>query len=126
MSPSEQKKIDTDARALAQAFAEKYSQGKDKDIGTVYAGIWDIYDSTVALYGDVLPRIASMAEPTPDDLLEELVDVYLEFKHIYDHAGSALRALCRIEKSCRRLPKPRTLARLGQRTARDDELAAQA
>jgi len=92
-------KVEADALALARAFADKYQTASDRDIGEVYAGIWDIYDSTVHLYGEILPRIAAMESPTDEDLQDELIDLYFEMKHIKDHARDAIRGLRRISKS---------------------------
>ena len=92
-------KVEADALALARAFAEKYRAASERDIGEVYAGIWDIYDSTVQLYGEILPRIAAMENPTDEDLQVELIDLYFEMKHIKDHARDAIRGLRRISKS---------------------------
>lgn len=92
-------KVEADALALAKAFAEKYRAAGNRDIGEVYAGIWDIYDSTVHLYGEILPRIAAMEGPTNEDLQVELIDLYFEMKHIRDHARDAIKGLRRISKT---------------------------
>ena len=92
-------KVEADALALAKAFADKYRAASDRDIGEVYAGIWDIYDSTVHLYGEILPRIAALENPTDEDLQGELIDAYWEMKHIRDHARDAIRGLRRISKT---------------------------
>lgn len=101
MSTKESKgKVEANALALARAFASQYRMANDRDIGDVYAGIWDIYDSTVKLYGEILPRIAAMEGPTDEDLLDELADLYFEMKHIRDHARDAIRGLRRISRAC--------------------------
>jgi|GEM_PF-5550164 len=91
--------IKADPWMLAKAFADKYQQGRDKDVGDVYAGILDIYDSVIDIYGTILPRIAKLEAPSKEDLLEEIVDLEMELKHIQDHARDAIRSLRHISNS---------------------------
>lgn len=93
------RKLEADPLALARAFADRYKLGKDRDVGDVYAGIWDIYDSTIELYGALLPRIAVLENSTNDDLVGELIDLYWEMKHIRDHSKAAIRGLRGIAKT---------------------------
>lgn len=94
-----QKTIKADPWVLASAFADKCQQGRDKDVGDVYTGILDIYDSVADIYGTILPRIAKLETPSNDILLEEIVDLEMELKHIQDHARDAIRGLRHISKS---------------------------
>ena len=96
------KTLKADTWALARSFAEKYAVGRGSDVGAVEVGILDIYDSAVGLYGDVLPRVARLEDPSPDDLLEEMVDLRMELEHIDYHARLALRGLRRIESELRK------------------------
>ncbi len=58
-----QRTIKADPWILATAFADKYQQGRDKDIGDVYAGILDIYDSVADIYGKILPKRSQNEKP---------------------------------------------------------------
>lgn len=98
---TEVKTVQADTWALASAFADQYHLARDKDIGDVYAGILDIYDSVVDIYGEILPRIADLKKPSPDNLLEEIVDLELELKHIQDHARDSIRGLRHISEILR-------------------------
>ncbi len=91
--------IKADPWTLASAFADKYYQGRDKDVGDVYAGILDICDSVMDIYGTILPRIARLETPSKENLLEEIVDLEIELKHIQDHTRDAIRGLRHISKS---------------------------
>ena len=93
------RRLEADTWSLAKAFASKYEQGKDRDIGEVYAGILDIYDSVLDIYGEILPRIAQLKAPSNDDLACELIDLELELKHVQDHARDAIRGIRHLSRA---------------------------
>lgn len=122
--------VRADPGALAKAFADKYAQAQGRDLGAVELGIEDIYGSVLKLYGEILPRIARLQAPTPDDLLVETVDLWLELEHIQYHTRLAIRGIRGIERVLRPAAAANEARELNredrQRVERDDELAAAA
>lgn len=94
--------VSVDTWALANAFARRFDLGKEIELGATYAAILDILDATAALYNEDLPRIAKLKGASPDDLLEELVDLRMELEHLRDHADDALAEIEGISQELRR------------------------
>ena len=101
MIGSEQKKIAADPWVLAAKVADQLRHTKGKDIGALEVGVIDIYDSVVKLYSALLPRLASLKNPSDDDLLGELAELRIELEHVRYHAALALEGIDNIAEELR-------------------------
>ncbi len=62
-------------------FSERFGEMDGVDTGAIDAAIADIQDSVETIYRNILPKIARLDAQARDELLEQIIDLEMEFAH---------------------------------------------